>query len=163
MGLVGAVDDPMPRFARVSSRGIPFVFDRLSEISDELYLYGFRLDPRPGVSYVDPTYTAEPRTGLVEVAAGLGDCPLDVRVVLVELWRGGPDGAHARRGLSVLAYSYWVGCVDPAVDLHYDLDPVRHPEMPLHWHPPAAAVRRPCGPATPGRAMQAALQLAADI
>lgn len=92
------------------------------------------------------------------------DCPLDVRVVLVEHWRAGIDGAHAQRGLSVLAYTYWVGCVDPVIDLHYDLDPVRHPEMPLHWHPPAMTVsRRPCGPATPKRAMQAALQLAADI
>jgi hypothetical protein len=37
-------------------------------------------------------------------------------------------------------------------------------EMPLHWHPPAMTViRRPRGSATPGRAMQAALQLAADI
>jgi hypothetical protein len=100
----------------------------------------------------------------VEVTAGLEDCPLDVRVQLVEQWRAGIDGAHAQRGLSVLAYTYWVGCVDPAIDLHYDLDPVRHPEMPLHWHPPAmTVVHRPCGPATPGRAMQAALQLAADI
>jgi hypothetical protein len=85
-------------------------------------------------------------------------------VVLVEHWRAGIDGAHAQRGLSVLAYTYWVGCADPAIDLHYDLDPVRHPEMALHWHPPAmTAIRRPCGPATPARAMQAALQLAADI
>jgi hypothetical protein len=148
----------------MSGRGIPFVFDRLNEIRDQLHLYGFRLDPRPGTSYVDPTYAAEPRTGIVEVTAGLEDCPLDVRVQLVEQWRAGIDGAHAQRGLSVLAYTYWVGCVDPAIDLHYDLDHVRHPEMPLHWHPPAmTVVRRPCGPATPGRAMQAALQLAGDI
>lgn len=148
----------------MSGRSISFVFDRLNEIRDDLHLYGFRLDPRPGISYVEPTYTAEPRTGLVEVAAGLEDCPLDVRVVLAEHWRPGTDGEHAQRGLSVLAYTYWVGCVDPAIDLHYDLDPLRHPEMPLHWHPPAVAVvRRPGGPATPRRAMQAALQLAADI
>ena len=113
---------------------------------------------------MDPRYVAEPRTGIVEVTAGLEDCPLDVRVQLVEHWRAGIDGAHAQRGLSVIADTYWVGCVDPAIDLHYDLDPVRHPEMPSHWHLPAIAVaRRPCGPASPMRAMQAALQLAADI
>jgi hypothetical protein len=148
----------------MSDRGIPFVFDRLSEIRDELHRYGFLLDPRPGASYVDPRYAAEPRTGMVEVTAGLEDCPLDVRTRLVEHWRAGIDGTHAQRGLSVFAYTYWVGCVDPAIDLHYDLDPVRHPETPLHWHPPAmTVVRLPCGPATPARAMQAALQLAADI
>lgn len=65
-------------------------------------------------------------------------------------------GVHAQRGVSVAAYTYWVGCVDPAIDLHYDLDPVRHP-------PATTVIRRPCGPATPRRALQAALQLAADI
>src|ERR1700689_5139931 len=94
----------------MSGRGLPFVFDRLSEIRDQLHLYGFRLDPRPGTSYVDPTYAAEPRTGIVEVTAGLEDCPLDVRVQLVEHWRAAIDGGHAQRGLSVLAYTYWVGC-----------------------------------------------------
>lgn len=59
-------------------------------------MYGFRLDPRPGTSYVDPTYSAEPRTGMVEVTAGLEDCPLDVRVVLVEHWQAGIDGAGSR-------------------------------------------------------------------
>jgi hypothetical protein len=80
------------KLQRMSGRGIPFVFDRLSEIRDQLHLYGFRLDPRPGTSYVDPTYAAEPRTGIVEVTAGLEDCPLDVRVQLVEHWRAGIDG-----------------------------------------------------------------------
>jgi hypothetical protein len=148
----------------MSGQGIQFVFDRLGEIVDELYRYGFGLDPRPGAAYVDPTYIADPATGLVEVAAGLEDCPLDVRVVLVEHWRRGTDGAHAQRGLSVTAYTYWVGCNDPAIDLHYDLDRLRHPDMPFHWHPPAmTVVRRPCGPVDPPRAMGAALQLAADI
>jgi len=150
--------------ARMSGWGIPFVFDRLNEIRDDLDLYGFGLDPRPGASYVDPTYAADPRTGMVEVTAGLEDCQLDVRVVLIEYWRAGSEGAHAQRGVSALAYTYWVGCVNPAIDLHYDLDPMRHPETPLHWHPPARTViRRPCDTATPRRAMQAALQLAADI
>lgn len=144
--------------------GIRFVFDRLSEIVDQLHLYGFAVDPRPGTSFVDPTYRAEPRTGIVEVTARLQDCPPAVRVVLTEQWRHGRDGAHPRRGLSVAAYTYWIGAEEPAVDLHYDLDPVRHPEMPYHWHPPAVrAIRRPCHPATPARAMRAALQLAADI
>ena len=144
----------------MSGQGIHFVFDRLDEIVEELYRYGFGLDPRPGTSYVDPTYRAEPSTGLVEATARLEDSPLDVRVVLAELWHRGSDGAHSRRGLSVTAYTYWVGCVDPAIDLHYDLDPVRHPEMPFHWHPPAmTATRQPCGPVAPARPMQAAIQL----
>lgn len=148
----------------MSGLRIEFVFDRLEEIRDHLHVYGFRLDPRPGASHVDPTYIAEPRTGLVEVTASLEDSPLEVRVVLVELWRPGSDGAHAQRGLSVFAYTYWIGCVAPGIDLHYDLDPLRHPEMPFHWHPPTVGgSRRPCGEATPARAMQAALQLAADI
>lgn len=148
----------------MNGQGIQFVFDRLGEIVDELYRYGFGLDPRPGASFVDPTYIADPATGLVEIAAGLEDSPFDVRIMLAEHWRRGSDGAHARRGLSVAAYTYWVGCADPAVDLHYDLDPLRHAEMPFHWHPPATTVvRRPCGPVEPARVMRAALQLAADI
>ena len=148
----------------MNGQGIQFVFDRLGEIVDELYRYGFALDPRPGASFVNPTYIADPATGLVEIAAGLEDSPLDVRVVLAEHWRRGSGGAHPRRGLSVAAYTYWVGCANPAIDLHYDFDPVRHPEMPCHWHPPAmAVVRRPCGTVEPARALRAALQLAADI
>ena len=43
---------------------------------------------------------------------------------------------------SPFAYTYWVGCLEPTVEFHYDLDPVRHPEMPLHWHPPATKAGR---------------------
>ena len=59
--------------------------------------------------------------------------------------------------------SFLPGPTNPSVQVSTKAGAL-HPEMPLHWHPPAmTVVRRPCGPATPGRAMQAALQLAADI
>jgi hypothetical protein len=154
-------------------RNLPdgFVWSRLEELREQLYVFNFDLDDRPGVSKVDPLYSVDPALGLVEVMARLADDPR-IMVVLTEKWTPGFTGIHPQRGLTVASATYkavWLNLAGD-VKVHYDYDPMGHPATPIHWHPPFADTAtgrrkrrlRPCLTVRPQDALQAALQLSVD-
>jgi len=107
----------------MSGRGIPFVFDRLSEIRDELHLYGFRLDPRPGTSYVADGYSS---------SESIGMSGIELNAIV------------AASGHGVGAYSFLTGTVPSQVSYPVGFitncsDPVNQLTCMQSWDPPGAS------------------------
>ena len=149
--------------ARVSSERVWFVAERFESLRDMLFEFGYALDPGPR----DPNewhelHYEDPPTGLVRLKGVRLTDPEDdasafdpeITFSIHELWAtNAVDAARRERGFYCVQYSYHGHC--HGIDQRWDFDPIGHPEVPHHHHPPSStgAPRLASGPVQPHEAL----------
>jgi hypothetical protein len=118
-------------------------------------------DPRDPDEW-DEKHQEDPPIGLVRlkgVRLGLEDPDADfddeITFSVQEFWsQSHVDGAQSEQGYYLVGYSYHAHC--HGIDQRWDFDPIKHPDMPYHFHPPREVSRaREPGPITPEDALDA--------
>jgi len=149
----------------VASDRVWFVAERFERLTELLMEFGYAIDPGPR----DPNewqeqHVEDPPTGLVRLkAVRLGDpndpesdFDPDITFSVRELWSAERvDQATDERGFYRIAYSYHAH--SHGVDQRWDFDPLGHPDLAYHHHPPHAASddRGASDPTSPREALEA--------
>ena len=128
----------------------------------ELFSRGYAVAPDPrDPNEWDERHQEDPPTGLVRLkGVRLGDLEdenadfdEDITFSIEEFWSPNhQEQAQSERGYYLVTYSYhahWHG-----IDQRWDYDPIGHPDMPYHFHPPGQRTRLLLeGPVSPGDAL----------
>jgi hypothetical protein len=135
----------------VSSEGVWFVAERFEGLRATLEGRGYGLDPgaRDPSGWED-LVLEDPPLGMVRMKAIRlvdpedpdSDFDPEISLSVEEYWTTEPaEDAIRIREFWLSSYSYHGHAHD--LDMRYDFDPLGHPEMPYHFHPPASNERRP--------------------
>jgi hypothetical protein len=127
-------------------RPILIAYRRFERLQELLFARGYLVDP--GGRNLNE-WRDDPPLGLVRLKGvalkGEGeDAEHDPRITfsIAEFWSiDRVEDAHREDGYWLAGYSYHGQVGD--VSLRYCFDPLRHPEMPYHCHPPAGQARQP--------------------